>query len=118
MSRTEFWLTVAGVLFPSLIVVFFAWLNHRNAARNAAESKRRDDELGNRITEAGRRVEGRIDRLDDRIDGLRKDMTTFAVTAAYAAGRQTGVAEAGRFQQRGDAPRPAPESDPEAEQPH
>ena len=66
------------------------------AARNAAESKRRDDELGNRITEAGRRVEGRIDRLDDRIDGLRKDVTTFAVTAAYAAGRQTGAAEAWR----------------------
>ena len=118
MSRTEIWLTLAGVLFPSLVVVFFAWLNHRNAARNAAESKRRDDDLGNRITEVGSRLEGRIERVDDRIEGLRKDVTTFAVTAAYAAGRQHGAAEAGPSQQRGGAPRPAPDSDPGPDPPH
>ena len=71
MSRVE-WLTLASVIVPSIVVVFFAWLNHRNIARAATASENRDADLGKRIDDVG-------DRLDGRIESLRNDVQTLAL---------------------------------------
>ena len=105
MSDAEFWSALAGVFVPSAVVAFFAWLNHRNAARAATASEKRDAALGDKIDGVG-------NRLDGRIESLRSDVMSLAVSAAYIAGRQDGAERAGRRPQRpDDAPEPEPGPD-------
>lgn len=105
MSTSELWLAIASVVVPSVTVMFFAWLNHRNSAKAAAASEDRDGKLGSQIEKLG-------DRLDSRIERVRSDVTTMSTLAAYAAGRREDAEErAERRPQDPDEPA-APDTGP------
>ncbi len=105
--EAEFWLALAGVIVPSAVVVIFALLNYLNIRWASASSEKRDDRLGDKIDDVGRRLEGRI-------DSLRGDVTQLVGIVAYARGRQDAAEGAGRDRRQGpdDVFTPGPGSGP------
>ena len=94
-QATEFWLALAGIVVPTVVVVVFALLNYFNGKRWARDSAQRDDAIGERVGRVEERVERRVveakERLEGRLDGLQRDLQTVITFAAYATGFRQGT---------------------------
>ena len=116
-QETEFWLALAGIIVPSVVVVVFAVLNYFNGKRWANDSAQRDDAIGKRIDRVEERVERRVaeagERFEGRLSGLQRDLQTVITFAAYAAGLRQGTGQS----QTGTA-ESEQEGESDADQPH
>lgn len=92
MTSQAFWLELASIVVPSLVVMFVAWLSHKQITQASADSKDRDDGLGTKI-----------DRVDKRIGELRTELGTVLTVGVYNAGYKHGSESSGRPQ--GETPR-------------
>ena len=110
MSNAEFWLRLASVIVPSIVVVVFALLNRKAIRDASAAAEKRDAGLDRKVDGIEARVGHRMDRLEDRIDNLRGDVMAVVWAAANAAGIRDG-------RRRVEEKEPARNADQETDRP-